>query len=66
MKYKVLNAADYGVPQKRERVIIVGIRNDIWKQRGGFTFPAKTHEGKWAPLSVAVPELAIEEKILFF
>ncbi|MDL2143856.1 DNA cytosine methyltransferase [Flavobacterium tructae] len=26
---KVLNAADYGVPQRRERVIILGVRNDI-------------------------------------
>lgn len=26
---KLLNAADYGVPQLRERVIIVGVRNDI-------------------------------------
>lgn len=29
VKYKVLNAADYGVPQTRMRVIIVGVRNDI-------------------------------------
>lgn len=29
VQYKVLNAADYGVPQTRERVIIVGVRKDI-------------------------------------
>lgn len=29
VSYKVLNAADYGVPQTRQRVIIVGVRNDI-------------------------------------
>lgn len=29
VKYRILNAADYGVPQARQRVIIVGIRNDI-------------------------------------
>jgi DNA (cytosine-5)-methyltransferase 1 len=27
--HSVLNAVNYGVPQKRERVIIVGIRNDL-------------------------------------
>jgi len=27
--YKVLNAKNYGVPQSRERLIIVGVRNDI-------------------------------------
>ncbi len=27
--YRILNAADYGVPQTRVRVIIVGVRNDI-------------------------------------
>lgn len=27
--YRLVNAADYGVPQKRERVIIVGIRKDL-------------------------------------
>ena len=43
-KYQVqrtlVNAADYGVPQCRERVVIVGIRSDInatWK------FPSPTH-----------------------
>ncbi|MBA2853476.1 DNA (cytosine-5)-methyltransferase 1 [Methanococcus maripaludis] len=30
MKYFVLNAADYGVPQIRERVILVGVRKN-WK-----------------------------------
>jgi DNA (cytosine-5)-methyltransferase 1 len=28
--YQVLNAKDYGVPQNRERVFTVSIRNDIW------------------------------------
>lgn len=37
---KVLNAADYGVPQKRERVIIVGVRNDINFE---YTYPNPTH-----------------------
>jgi DNA (cytosine-5)-methyltransferase 1 len=29
VKYKLFNTADYGVPQTRERVIIVGIRKDL-------------------------------------
>ena len=35
--WKVLNAADYGIPQRRERVFIISIRKDIDK---GFNFPA--------------------------
>ena len=31
---KVLNALDYGVPQKRERIIIVGFKDDVF-----FTYP---------------------------
>lgn len=31
LQYKVLKASDYGVPQNRERVFIVGVRNDINK-----------------------------------
>lgn len=37
---RVLNAADYGVPQKRERVFIVGIRDDL---ATAFHFPDATH-----------------------
>lgn len=38
--YKLVNAADYGVPQKRERVIIVGFRNDL---KIKWSFPKQTH-----------------------
>ena len=36
--YQVLNAKDYGIPQNRERVFTISIRNDIDKQ---FVFPQK-------------------------
>lgn len=42
--HKVLNAKDYGVPQKRERLITIGIRNDL-KDKISFNFP-KEHEYK--------------------
>jgi DNA (cytosine-5)-methyltransferase 1 len=35
--WRVLNAADYGVPQIRERLFVVGMRD------GTFTFPERTH-----------------------
>ncbi len=38
LKYKVLDAADFGVPQHRERVILVG-----FKGNNHFTYPAPTH-----------------------
>ena len=44
MKYNVvfrlLNAADYGVPQRRERVFIVGFRSDLNIE---WSFPKPTH-----------------------
>lgn len=40
VQYRILNAADYGVPQTRLRVIIVGVRRDIdWE----YEFPKATH-----------------------
>lgn len=37
IEQQVMNAADYGVPQRRKRVFIVGLRN------GTFEFPKPTH-----------------------
>lgn len=41
--YKVINAANYGVAQKRERVFFIGIREDLNKT---FEFPKETHSEK--------------------
>jgi DNA (cytosine-5)-methyltransferase 1 len=38
--YKVLNTKNYGVPQNRERIFIVGIRDDADNQ---FTWPKEMH-----------------------
>jgi DNA (cytosine-5)-methyltransferase 1 len=38
--FRSVNAADYGVPQKRERVVIVGFRSDICDK---WSFPDATH-----------------------
>lgn len=38
IKYQVLNSYDFGLPQDRDRIFIVGIRNDI-PNSWGFTFP---------------------------
>lgn len=60
---RLVNAADYGVPQRRERMIMVCVRKDL-KQI--FRFPEKTNENNWVPLSVAVPILAISEEKYYF
>lgn len=38
--FRLIDAADYGIPQRRERVIIVGIKNDLGVE---WAFPKKTH-----------------------
>lgn len=40
VKFKLINAANYGVPQTRERVVIVGIRSDL---EISWSFPDETH-----------------------
>jgi DNA (cytosine-5)-methyltransferase 1 len=40
---KILLAADYGVPQRRRRLFIVGVRD----ADAPFFFPAQTHMGGW-------------------
>lgn len=54
VKYQVLNSANYGVPQTRERVIIVGVREDV---EFTYEYPQPTHsrDGKnGLPLWVSV------------
>jgi DNA (cytosine-5)-methyltransferase 1 len=40
VEYDVLNAADYGVPQRRERLFVIGVRRDL---RMRPSFPRPTH-----------------------
>lgn len=41
VRYQVVNAADYGVPQSRWRVFVVAFREDLGRE--GWWFPAPTH-----------------------
>lgn len=65
VEYKLFNAADYGVPQSRERVIIIGIREDIDKS---VQWPAPTHSSTdknllpWVTIKDAISDLEEEEK----
>jgi len=45
LNYKLLNAADYGVPQKRKRLIVIGSR-----QVNRIEFPSPTHGSSKSPL----------------
>lgn len=64
VKFKVLNATDYGVPQKRERVFIVGFRSK--KAFEKFRFPSKLSNHKLVPVSAVIdPEKSIDEKYYF-
>lgn len=38
--YKIIDSQKHGIPQRRERIYVVGIRNDI--RPNGFVFPAET------------------------
>jgi DNA (cytosine-5)-methyltransferase 1 len=43
VQFKLINFADFGVPQNRERVIIVGVRKDTGIK---FSYPEPTHKNK--------------------
>jgi len=62
----ILNATNYGIPQKRERLIMIGIRDDL---------PVKTiekppyvirDEEQWIPLKKVIKSLVPEDKKYYF
>lgn len=66
VKWKVLNAADYGVPQIRQRLFVIGVKG------GGFEWPRPTHAKKpddsqgnatkaWMTAGEAIGDLDTEE-----
>lgn len=57
LKYEVLDAVDYGVPQHRERVILIG-----FKGKNNFVYPAPTHGDGLKPyvtLKDAIGDLSV-------
>lgn len=61
--YKLINAVHFGVPQKRERVIIVGIRKDLNFE---FKFPEETRKTEEEYVTLGnIIEHEVDEKYFF-
>lgn len=64
--HRLINASDFGVPQKRERLIMVGIRKSIKKS---FSFPDPSHGNgslKKVVLSHVIDSLVPEDPKYYF
>ena len=59
IKFALLNASHYGVPQKRERVFIVGFRS-----KSKFSFPQPVSKDNPVPLGIFLDD-EVEEKFYF-
>lgn len=63
VKYSIMNSVNYGVSQKRERVIIVGFRKDL---NINFEFPHAevSREDEYTPLETIIEDV-VDEKYFF-
>lgn len=64
VQFRLLKAVEFGVPQRRERVIIIGIRNDLVFNYE-YPTPICTEETA-TPLGAVIDKLDIEEKKYYF
>lgn len=62
--FKLLKVVEFGIPQRRERVIIVGIRADLGIP---YSFPHRINtESNAVPLSRVIDTLAIDDRKYYF
>lgn len=66
--FKVLNAADFGVPQNRIRVIITGVRNDLVDEFE-YVYPTPTHSrsglgvSQWVSIAEALAGIGEPDEV---
>lgn len=64
VQYRLMKAVEFGIPQRRERVFIIGIRNDM---EYNYQFPkAVNTETHAVPLSSVIDTLEIPEQKYYF
>lgn len=64
VKFHLLKAVEFGVPQRRERVIIVGIRKDI---NFNYSFPEPLLKAsEYVPLKRVIDQLSIDDAKYYF
>lgn len=60
VRYTIINAADHGVPQRRERFFLVGIHESV--NRGAYAFPEPTYSG-WRPDGIRTNRLVATQLV---
>ena len=70
LSHKLLNAADFGVPQKRQRVFIIGVRNDLGFKfefpREPFSENPQQGQNPWEPLKKVIDSLIPSDEKYYF
>jgi DNA (cytosine-5)-methyltransferase 1 len=61
--HKLVKMMDYGIPQKRERVIFFGIRNDVWQNHPSFDWPTISVNFSHLTLQKTIGDLSIDEDV---
>lgn len=61
VSWQLVNMADHGVPQTRQRVLFVGVRVD--EDRGAFRFPAPTHRVSSTSLPWLPPPVSLRDAV---